>query len=295
MITKTTVSVLQLDAVSENHAGTNTAHTVLRPRKGLFSLDLKAVWQYRELLYFLVWRDVKVRYKQAAIGIGWAILQPLLTMVLFTVVFGHFARMPSDGLPYPIFAYTALLPWTYFAQALGRSGISLVGNANLITKVYFPRLMIPLAAALAPLVDFLASFAILLLLMGWFGIAPTWGVLALPLYVLFAILTALAMSLWLAPLNVRYRDVSHTLPFLVQFWMYASPVAYPVSLVPEQWRLLYSLNPMVGVIEGFRWALLGTESPDVMVMAVSAAMVVALLLGGMGHFTRMERTFADVV
>jgi lipopolysaccharide transport system permease protein len=295
MTTKTTASVLQFDAVSENPTVTRTASVILRPRKGLFSLDLKAVWQYRELLYFLVWRDVKVRYKQAAIGIGWAILQPLLTMVLFTVVFGNFARIPSDGLPYPVFAYTALLPWTYFAQALSRSGISLVSNANLITKVYFPRLMIPLAAAVAPLVDFLFSFGVLLGLMGWFGITPTWRVLALPLYVLFAIMTALTMALWLAPLNVKYRDVGHTIPFLIQFWMYASPVVYPVSLVPEQWRLLYSLNPMVGVIEGFRWALLGKDSPDVMMMAVSAAMVAILLSGGMVHFTRMERTFADVV
>jgi lipopolysaccharide transport system permease protein len=295
MNTKATVSVLQLDAVSENTPVTRTARVVLRPRQGLFSVDLEAVWRYRELLYFLVWRDVKVRYKQAAIGVGWAILQPLMTMVVFTVVFGNFARIPSDGLPYSVFAYTALLPWTYFAQALSRSGISLVGNANLITKVYFPRLIIPFAAAVAPLVDFLFSFGVLLGLMGWFGIAPTWGVLALPLYVLFAVITALAIALWLAPLNVKYRDVGHTIPFLIQFWMYASPVAYPVSLVPSQWRLLYSLNPMVGVIEGFRWSLLGKESPDVMVMAVSAAMVVTLLLGGVVYFTRMERTFADVV
>jgi len=258
-------------------------------------VDLRAIWQYRELLYFLVWRDVKVRYKQTVIGIGWAILQPLMSMLLFTIVFGNFANIPSDGLPYPVFTFAALLPWTYFAQALGRGGTSLVGNANLISKVYFPRLMIPLAAALAPTVDFLFSFAILLGLMGWFGIAPTWGMLALPLFLLLAVMTAVAMGLWLAPLNVKYRDIGHTIPFLIQFWMYASPVAYPVSLVPEQWRLLYSLNPMVGVIEGFRWALLGHASPDFMVMAVSAAMVVASLFGGMLYFQRMEETFADVV
>jgi len=216
-------------------------------------------------------------------------------MLLFTIVFGNFANIPSDGLPYPVFIYAALLPWTYFAQALGRSGISLVGNANLISKVYFPRLMIPLAATLAPTVDFLFSFAILLGLMGWFGIAPTWGMLALPLFLLLAVMTAVAMGLWLAPLNVKYRDVGHTIPVLIQFWMYASPVVYPVSLVPEQWRLLYSLNPMAGVIEGFRWALLGQASPDFMVMAVSAAMVAALLFGGMLYFQRMEETFADVV
>jgi len=270
-------------------------NVVIQPSETLLHLDLGAIWQYRELLYFLVWRDVKVRYKQTAIGIGWAILQPLMSMLLFTIVFGNFANIPSDGLPYPVFIYAALLPWTYFAQALGRSGISLVGNANLISKVYFPRLMIPLAATLAPTVDFLFSFAILLGLMGWFGIAPTWGMLALPLFLLLAVMTAVAMGLWLAPLNVKYRDVGHTIPVLIQFWMYASPVVYTVSLVPEQWRLLYSLNPMAGVIEGFRWALLGQASPDFMVMAVSAAMVAALLFGGMLYFQRMEETFADVV
>jgi homopolymeric O-antigen transport system permease protein len=270
-------------------------NVVIQPSETLLHLDLGAIWQYRELLYFLIWRDVKVRYKQTAIGIGWTILQPLMTMLLFTIVFGTFANIPSDGLPYPVFTYAALLPWTYFAQAFGRSGISLVGNANLISKVYFPRLMIPLAAALAPMVDFLFSFVILLGLMGWFGIAPTWGTLALPLFLLLAVMTSVAVGLWLAPLNVKYRDVGHTIPFLIQFWMYASPVAYPVSLVPEQWRLLYSLNPMAGVIEGFRWALLGQASPDFMVIAVSATMVTALLFGGMLYFQRMEETFADVV
>lgn len=272
-----------------------TPRIVIQPSKGLFSLDLGSVWHYRELLYFLVLRDVQVRYKQTAIGAGWAILQPLMTMMIFTVIFSNFAKIPSDGIPYPIFAYTALLPWTYFAQALSCSGTSLVGNANLITKVYFPRLIIPLSSVLAPVVDFLLSFPLLLGLMVWYGVAPTWGVLALPLFLLFAVMAALAMGLWLAPLNVKYRDVRHTIPFLIQLWMYASPVAYPVSLVPEQWRLLYSLNPMAGVIEGFRWALLGKASPDFMVMAVSAVIVLTLLLGGIMYFKRMERTFADVV
>jgi lipopolysaccharide transport system permease protein len=268
---------------------------VLQPSEGLFYLDLRAVWYYRELLYFLVWREVKVRYKQTVIGVGWAILQPMTAMMIFTVIFGNFAKIPSDGLPYPVFAYTALLPWTYFAQALSRSSISLVGNANLITKVYFPRLLIPLASALAPAIDFLLSFIVLLGLMAWFGVVPTWGVLVLPLFLLIAFMTALAMVLWLAPLNVKYRDVGHTIPFLIQVWMYASPVAYPVSLVPEPWRPLYSLNPMAGVIEGFRWALLGNASPDFTVMAVSAAMVGTLLVGGMVYFKKMELTFADVV
>ena len=268
---------------------------IIQPGGGLLHLDLKAIWHYRELLYFLVWRDVKVRYKQTAIGVGWAIFQPLMTMLIFTVVFGNFAKVPSDSLPYPIFAYTALLPWNNFAQAIGRSGVSLVGNANLISKVYFPRLIIPLSAAVAPLVDFAMAFVILLAMMAWFGIAPTWGVLALPLFLLLALATALAVGLWLSALDVRYRDVGYTIPFVVQIWMYASPVAYPVSLVPERWRLLYSLNPMAGVIEGFRWALLGKGNPDFGVMTASAVVVMALLLGGIVYFRRMERTFADVV
>lgn len=268
---------------------------VVQPSQGLFHLDLRAVWQYRELLYFLIWRDVKVRYKQTVIGAGWAILQPLMTMAIFTVVFGNFAKIPSDGLPYPLFAYTALLPWTYFAQAISRSGTSLVSSTNLISKIYFPRLIIPIASVATPVVDFLLSFVILLGLMGWFSVTPTWGVLALPLLLFLALLTALAVGLFLSALNVRYRDVGHTIPFLVQFWMYASPVAYPVSLVPERWRLLYSLNPMAGVIEGFRWALLGKESPDFGVMAASASVVLVLLIGGIVYFKQMERTFADVI
>ena len=267
----------------------------IAPSTGWVSLKLYELWEYRELLYFLVWREVKVRYKQTAIGAAWAIFQPLMTMVIFTIVFGNFAKIPSDGLPYSIFAYTALLPWTYFSQALSRSSASLVGNANLLTKVYFPRLIIPLAGVAAPAVDFVFSFVILLGLMLWYGVAPTWGVFALPFFLMLALTTALAVSLWLAPLNVKYRDVGHTLPFLVQFWMYASPVAYPVSLVPEKWRLLYSLNPMAGVIEGFRWALLGRASPDFAVMAVSTGVILVLLFGGIVYFKRMEKTFADIV
>jgi len=268
---------------------------VIEPQRGLFNLDLQAVWEYRELLYFLVWRDVKIRYKQTVIGAGWAILQPLMTMVIFTVVFGNFAKVPSDGLPYPIFAYTALLPWTYFAQAMNRSSESLVSNTNLISKVYFPRLIIPIAAVAAPLVDFNIAFVILFGMMWWFGVTPTWGLLALPLFLCLAFTTALAVSLFSAAINVKYRDVRYTIPFVVQFWMYASPVAYPVSLVPEKWRLLYSLNPMAGVIEGFRWALLGNDSPDFRVMAVSAIVVMLLLLGGLVYFKNTERTFADVI
>jgi len=272
-----------------------TPSAVIESSKGLFDLDLRAVWQYRELLSFLVWRDVKVRYKQTLIGASWAILQPLMTMVIFTVIFGHFARLPSDGLPYSVFVYTALLPWMYFAQAIERSGKSLVADTNLIKKVYFPRLLVPISAIMTPLADFAIAFILLLGLMAWFGIMPTWGILILPLFMLFALLTALAVSLFLASLNVRYRDVGHAIPFLIQFWMYASPVAYSVNLIPERWRPLYSLNPMLGVIEGFRWALLGKASPDFEVMVISAAVVLVLLLGGLVYFKHMERTFADVI
>ena len=268
---------------------------VIQPPRGLGSLDVAALWEYRELLYFLVWRDVKVRYKQTFIGASWAIFQPAMTMAIFTVVFGNFAKIPSDGLPYAVFAYTALLPWTYFSTALSRSGTGLVSNSNLITKVYFPRLIIPLASVIAPAVDFLFAFLLLLGLMAWFGIVPTWGILVLPLFFLLAMITALAIGLWLAPLNARYRDVGHTIPFVTQFWMFASPVVYPVSLIPESWRLLYSLNPMVGVIEGFRWALLGKGDTDFSPMLVSVAVVLVLLVGGLVFFKRMERTLADVI
>jgi lipopolysaccharide transport system permease protein len=268
---------------------------VIQPPRGLGSLDVAALWEYRELLYFLVWRDVKVRYKQTFIGASWAIFQPAMTMAIFTVVFGNFAKIPSDGLPYAVFAYTALLPWTYFSTALSRSATGLVSNANLITKVYFPRLIVPLASVIAPAVDFLFAFLLLLGLMAWFGIVPTWGILVLPLFFLLAMITALAIGLWLAPLNARYRDVGHTIPFVTQFWMFASPVVYPVSLIPESWRLLYSLNPMVGVIEGFRWALLGKGDTDFSPMLVSVAVVLVLLVGGVVFFKRMERTLADVI
>jgi lipopolysaccharide transport system permease protein len=267
----------------------------IEPSRGWVSIELSELWTYRELLYFLIWRDVKVRYKQTVIGIGWAILQPLLTMVIFTMIFGNFAKIPSDGLPYPVFAFTALLPWNLFAGALNRCTLSLVGSANLITKVYFPRLIVPVSAIISGIIDFAIAFVFLLGLMLWFHIVPTWGAIALPIFLLLTLITALAVGLWLSALDVRYRDVGHAIPFLIQIWMFLSPVAYPLSVVPEKWRLLYSLNPMVGVIEGFRWALLGKESPDFKVIAVSTAVVVALLLSGLVYFKRIERTFADVV
>jgi lipopolysaccharide transport system permease protein len=267
----------------------------IQPSRGLLDLELKTIWDYRELLYFFVWKDVKVRYKQTLLGAGWAVLQPLLTMVIFTIVFRKFAKVPSDGLPYPIFTYTALLPWTYFSQAVSRSGMSLVSNGALVGKIYFPRLILPMAGTVAPMVDFAMAFVVLLGMMIWYGIVPTTGVLALPIFLLLAMMTALSVGVFLSAVNVKYRDVNYTIPFLVQFWMFVSPVAYPVSLVPEQWRLLYSLNPMAGVIEGFRWALLGKASPDFEVMAISGAVVLCLFAGAIIYFKHAERTFADLI
>lgn len=266
---------------------------VIKPQTGLFQLDLASVWQYRELLYFLVWRDVLTRYKQTAIGAAWVIVQPVINMLIFTVVFSMLAKVPSDGIPYPVFAFTALLPWSYFSQALAKTSGSVVTSANLVTKIYFPRLLIPIAAALAPVVDLLFSFLVLLVLMVWYAMVPGWGLLALPFFMGLAILTALSVGLCASALNVRYRDVGSIIPFVAQVWMYVSPVAYPVSMVPEKWRLLYSLNPMVGVIEGFRWALLGTAPPDPAMMAVSTTAVLVLCLVGIVYFKKMEQSFAD--
>jgi lipopolysaccharide transport system permease protein len=229
------------------------------------------------------------------IGVGWAILQPVAAMLIFTVVFGHFVRVPSDGFPYPIFAYCALLPWNYFASALNRCVVSVVGNAHLVSKIYFPRLLLPIASTLSGLADFAVAFMLLLGMMAWYQIALTWAILAVPLFLLLALASVLAVGLWLSALNVRFRDVGFAIPFLVQLWMFASPVAYPVSLVPERWRLLYALNPMAGVIEGFRWALLGKASPDIGVLAMSATAVVLALVGGLAFFRHMEDSFADVV
>jgi homopolymeric O-antigen transport system permease protein len=278
----------------------------IRPNKGLFNLELDVVWRYRELLYFLIWRELKVRYKQAAIGAGWAIIQPVFAVLIFTAVFGYFARIPSDGIPYPLFAFAAMLPWTYFAEAFRRSGTGLVDDSDLICKIYFPRLIIPFAAVITPMVDFLLSFLVLLALLTWYGIVPTWNVVFLPLFLVVAMMLGLSVGLWLGPVNVRFRDIKHTLPFLIQIWMYASPVVYPLSIVPEKWQLLYSLNPMVGVIEGFRWALFGKDNlyfltigikdnPSLQAMGLSLSLVVLVLLGGIIFFKKMERSFADVI
>jgi len=268
---------------------------VIEPSRGWVGLKLRELWEYRELVYFLVWRDVKVRYKQTVLGALWAIIQPLFSMLVFTVVFGKLAKMPSDGIPYPLFSYAALLPWNYFAQGLSSSSDSLVGSANLIRKVYFPRLAIPVAAVCGGVVDFLIAFGVLLLMMGYFGVAPTANVVWLPLYLLLALVTALGVGLWLSALNVQYRDVKYTVPFLVQFWMYATPIVYPSSLLPEPWRTLYGLNPMAGVVEGFRWALLGVKTPPGAMVWASAGAAVVLLVSGAYFFRRMEKTFADVV
>jgi lipopolysaccharide transport system permease protein len=264
------------------------------PPSGWTSIGFRELWEYRELLYFLTLRDVKVRYKQTALGAAWAIIQPLFMMLVFSLFFGRLAKMPSDGIPYPVFTFCALLPWQLFAHALTESSNSLVANERLITKVYFPRLIVPLAAVLGGLVDFAVAFVLLLVMMFYYGIVPTLAIVTLPAFILLAILTALGVGLWLSALNVKYRDVRYTINFLIQFWMFATPVAYPSSIVPERWRALYGLNPMAGVVEGFRWALLGKQPPGAM-LAVSVAVVIAILIGGLYYFRRMEQEFADVV
>jgi lipopolysaccharide transport system permease protein len=268
---------------------------IIEPTRGWLKINFREIWEYRELLYFLVWRDIKVRYKQTALGAAWAILQPVMTMIVFSVFFGRLAKVPSDGIPYPIFAYAALLPWQLFAFALSESANSLVGSQNLIQRVYFPRLVIPIAGVLAGLVDFAIAFVVLLGMMAYYRIHPTAAILVLPVLIGFAVAAALSVGLWLSALNVQFRDVRYTIPFLTQFWMFATPVAYPSSLVPEKWRALYGLNPMAGVVEGFRWALLGKSTSPGPLLWVSVAAVILLLIGGLAYFRRMEKTFADIV
>jgi len=268
---------------------------IIRPSRGWIPLRLGSLWEYRELLYFLVWRDIKVRYKQTVLGAAWAIIQPFFTMVVFSIVFGRLAKLPSDGLPYPIFAYCGLLPWQLFSHALAESGNSVVASQSLITKVYFPRLVIPLAAVLGGLVDFVVAFSVLLGMMAYYRVSPTAAVFTLPLFILLALATALGVGLWLSALNVQFRDVRYTIPFLIQFWLFATPIAYSSSLIPQKWRLVYGLNPMAGVVEGFRWALLGTANASGPMLLVSIAVVLVLLVGGLYYFRRMEKTFADVV
>jgi len=258
-------------------------------------LDLRSLWEYRELLYFLTWRDIKVRYKQTALGAAWAILQPMATMLIFSLFFGRLVKVPSDGIPYPLFSFAALVPWTFFANGLNQSSNSLIASANLLKKVYFPRLAIPLATVLAGVVDFILAFAVLLLMIVYYRVMPTINILWTPLLLLLAFVTSLGVGLWMSALNVKYRDVRYIVPFMIQIWMFATPVAYPSSLLSQPWRTIYGLNPMVGVVEGFRWALLGTNTaPGLMVVASSLA-ALSILISGALYFRYMEKTFADVV
>ncbi len=282
-------------AFSMSTLATSAPSCEIEPSKGWVALRLHELWNYRELLYFLTWRDIKVRYKQTALGSLWAVLQPLLTMIVFSLFFGRLAKMPSDGIPYPIFSFAALVPWTMFAYGLTQSSVSLVTSANLIKKIYFPRLVIPIASVLSALVDFAIAFVVLLAMMALYRIVPTVNALWLPGLVLLALVTSLGVGLWLCALNVQYRDVKYVLPFLTQFWMFATPIAYPSSLLPQPWRTLYGLNPLAGVIEGFRWALLGTNTRPGLMILVSSFVAVGLLVSGAYYFRRMEKTFADIV
>jgi lipopolysaccharide transport system permease protein len=271
------------------------ATVVIVPAVGWRISELREVWAYRELLYFLAWKDLKLRYKQTVLGAGWALLQPLATTVVFAVFFGRLGGLPSDGIPYPLFAFAGLLPWTLFAQAVTQSSQSLVAHQDLVTKVYFPRLLVVLAPLGVALVDFAVAFVVLVAMMLWYGLAPSPALIALPAVLALGVLTAATVGVWLAAANVRYRDVRYVLPFVINLWLFASPVAYPASLVPERWRWLYGLNPMTGVIEGFRWTLLGVSAPPWDVVSASSAMTLLLLVGGLACFRHLERTFADVV
>jgi lipopolysaccharide transport system permease protein len=282
----------------------SSAVLLIRPSSGWAALNLKELWVFRELIYFLTWRDIKVRYKQTALGAAWAILQPFLTMVVFTIFFGRLAKVPSDNVPYPIFSFTALLPWTLFTKALTDAGRSLVANRSMITKIYFPRLAIPIASVLGGVVDFALALVVLIGMMLYYNYIPNGDyriafgpeLLALPLFLLLAVVTALGVGLWLSALNVLYRDINYILPFLTQFWLFITPVAYPASMIPGRWKLIYALNPMTGVVEGFRWSLLGSSAsaPGPM-LAISSIIAVVVLITGLFYFRRMERTFADTV
>ena len=276
---------------------------VLRPTQGWSALNLGDLWRYRELIYFLIWRDIKVRYKQTVLGASWAIIQPFVTMIVFTIFFGGLAKMPSDNIPYPIFSYTGLLPWGLFTKAIGDAGRSMITNRSMITKVYFPRLSIPLASVLSGLVDFGLAFIVLIGMMAVYNLVPglnyqiriTPAILTLPLFLLLALVTSLGVGSWFSALNVQYRDINYIIPFLTQFWLFITPIAYPSSLIPEKWQLLYALNPMAGVVEGFRWALLGVETAPGPMLAVSSTISFILLVSGLFYFRRMERTFADQI
>jgi lipopolysaccharide transport system permease protein len=273
----------------------DTRITLIEPSKGWAALNLRDLWIYRELILFMTWRDLKVRYKQTLLGASWAVLQPFLTMVVFSIFFGNLAKIPSDGVPYPIFSYTALIPWTLFSKALHDASRSLVASSHMITKVYFPRMILPLASVLAGVVDFFIAFVVLIGMMIFYHISPTTNVWTLPLFLILALITAIGVGLWLSALNVLYRDINYVLPFLTQFWMFLTPIAYPSSMIPQRFQMLYALNPMTGVVEGFRWALLGSgQAPGTMTL-VSSVVAVILLVTGMVYFRRMERQFSDMV
>jgi lipopolysaccharide transport system permease protein len=273
--------------------------TYLRPAKGLAALNLKDLWEYRELIYFLTWRDLKVRYKQTLLGFTWVILQPVINMVVFTILFGQLLKVPTDGIPYPIFSFAALLPWLYFAGSLSRSSTTLVGSANLISKVYFPRMVIPIAGVLSGLVDFLVSLIVLIGMMLFYKIMPTWNLLLLPVFLFLAMLTALGFGLWFSALNVRFRDVNHLVPFIIEIWKYATPVIYGATLIPERFRFLLGLNPMTGVVEGFRWAILGSKYVESFnpgpLFIISISITLVVLISGVIFFRNTERTFADII
>ncbi len=273
----------------------HSASVLIRPISGWVPINLRDLWEYRELLYFLTWRDIKVRYKQTTLGMAWVVLQPLLLMLVFTMFFGRLVELPSDGIPYPLFTYTALLPWQLFSRALNEGSMSLIAHEKVITKTYFPRILLPASAVLASLIDFGVAFLVLIGFILFYGVHPGLAILMLPLFVILVVMTAFGISLWLAAFNVLYRDVRYVLPFLTQLWMFATPIIYPVSVVPDSWRLLYSLNPMVGVVEGFRWALLGGSNGMDAMFGVSALVVAGVLAGGILYFQSVQQTFADVI
>jgi lipopolysaccharide transport system permease protein len=268
---------------------------VIEPQKCWLSLNLVEVWRYRDLLSLLVWRDFSSRYRQSVLGVGWAIIRPVLSVLVFTVIFGMVAKLPSDGIPYPLFSFAAMMPWLYFANALTNATNSVVLSGPLLTKVYFPRLVLPLASVASGLADLGIQFVLLLGLMLWYGVVPGWAVILTPLFVLECMGVSLALGLWLTALNVKYRDIGHLVPFLIQIWMYLTPIVYSSSLVPERWRPLYSLNPLVGVVDGFRWAVLGQSAPDWEMLAISSGVVLTLFLTGLFYFRRVEQTFADII
>jgi lipopolysaccharide transport system permease protein len=267
----------------------------IRPSRGWSALNLKELWTFRELIYFLTWRDIKVRYKQTLLGAGWAIIQPIVNMIVLTIIFGNLAKLSTEGIPRPIFTFTALLPWGLFSKALSDAGRSMLASRSMITKIYFPRLIIPLSSVLGGVVDFLIQFVVLLIMMLYYHISPTSAVWSLPFFILLSLATALGLGLWFSALNVLYRDVGYILPFLTQIWMLLTPVAYSVKAIPDKYQLIYALNPMVGVVEGFRWALLGAKNAPGPVLAISSAFSFVILISGMYYFRRMERTFADMV